>query len=74
MPLGMYRVRFRRTRLPSAKPHAERDRGHSYIESAATLEKAFAEALERNRERLDAQREEVKRLGEIRRAQKQRHK
>jgi hypothetical protein len=66
MPIGMYRLRH-----PSTNPGShdrDRDRGRGYIESPATLEKAFAEALERTKARLDEQREEIRQAGETRRA------
>ena len=46
-----------------------RDRGRGYVESKATMEKAFAEAIERNRSRLKAQGEEIRRWVAVRRRQ-----
>jgi len=66
MPIGMYRTRTRKHLLPSCKPDT-RDRGHSYIETPATLEKAFAEALELGRARLAQQREQIKREAAVQR-------
>jgi hypothetical protein len=43
-----------------------RDRGRGYIESKATMEKAFAEAIERTRAMLNAQREEIRRTAVVR--------
>jgi hypothetical protein len=57
MPVGMYRTR----RLASQRTPEDRGRGSGYGESPATLERAFQEALERNRQRLDEQREEIRR-------------
>lgn len=60
---------MRTSRHPSTNPAPDdRDRGRSYVETPATLEKAFAEALERNKERLNAQREEIKRAAELARS------
>jgi hypothetical protein len=63
MPIGMYRARH----PSSVKAPDDRGRGHSYVESAGSMERQFAEALERNRQRLSEQREELRRRAELRR-------
>jgi transcriptional regulator of heat shock response len=52
---GMYR-----TRHPSARRPSDAGR-NEYVESPAKLERQFQKALERNRQRLDQQRERIKR-------------
>jgi hypothetical protein len=57
-----------RLRHPSTNPAShDRDRGRGYVESPATLEKALAEALEANRQKLATQRKEL-RLAAVRRS------
>jgi hypothetical protein len=65
VPIGQYPTRHSSShRAPDV-----RDRGRGYVESKATMEKAFAEAIERNRSRLKAQREELRRTAAVRRRQ-----
>ena len=63
MPIGMYRVKRSGTKRGPDK----RDRGSSYVESKSAMEKALTEALERNKERLNVQREEIRRRVAVRR-------
>jgi hypothetical protein len=61
---GMYRSRHPAACRPS-------DAGRNdYVESPAKLARAFEEALERNRQRLDEQREEIRRSAAVRHAPK----
>jgi hypothetical protein len=59
---GMYRSRH------SSSPRAPdaRTRGSGYVESPAKLEREFQKALKRNRQRLDEQRERIKRKAQNR--------
>jgi hypothetical protein len=58
---GMYRSRH-----PSAGRPSDAGR-NEYIESPQRLEREFQKALERNKERLNVQREEIKRLAAVQR-------
>lgn len=63
MPIGQYRIR----RSTSQRAPDVRDRGSSYIESPAAMEREFQKAIERNKERLNVQRKEIKRLAAVQR-------
>jgi hypothetical protein len=57
------RTDVHRLRHPSTNPAPDdRDRGRGYVESPAALERAFQEALDRNRKRLTEQRESLRRF------------
>lgn len=63
MPQGQYRIRRR-----SDRAAYERDSRyeHDYAESPATLFQTYEEGLERTRQRLEQQREVLRRLARIR--------
>jgi hypothetical protein len=54
--------------LASHRTPDDRGRDYGYVESPSTMERALREAVKRNRVKLEQQRDEIRRLSEIRRA------